>query len=101
MGGAGAVEHAFVRRQTHRQKGARGLRHNRWHHMTELQSHERLAPHTFPEILPSAAGSDIHALADDIRRNGLREPITLYEDKLLDGRARFLSDDTSTKVSAQ
>jgi N6-adenosine-specific RNA methylase IME4 len=33
--------------------------------------------------------SELHALAEDIRRNGLLHPITTYEGRILDGRNRF------------
>tara|TARA_Y100000310_G_scaffold66_1_gene69 strand:- start:1714 stop:2421 length:708 start_codon:yes stop_codon:yes gene_type:complete len=35
--------------------------------------------------------SELNELADDIRQNGLHKPIILYEDKILDGRNRFLA----------
>ena len=50
---------------------------------------KRLAPHTFATIFPTVDGSELHALAEDIRQHGLREPITLYQEKILDGRARY------------
>jgi hypothetical protein len=34
-------------------------------------------------------GDEFDALVKDIEDNGLREPITLYEDKILDGRNRY------------
>ena len=49
----------------------------------KLQAH-RLANH-----FPMMGSSELHALAEDIRRNGLLHPITTYEGRILDGRNRF------------
>jgi hypothetical protein len=53
------------------------------------QGNEPLAPHDIISCFPALEGPDLHALAEDIRRHGLLEPITLYQDKILDGRARY------------
>jgi hypothetical protein len=42
-------------------------------------------PHRFAKIFPPLTETQLTALADDMKANGLREPITLYEDKVLDG----------------
>ena len=42
-------------------------------------------------LFPLIEGTDFDALVDDISRNGLHEPITLYQDKILDGRNRYRS----------
>lgn len=51
--------------------------------MASLQDHE------FACIFPLLSDADLAALADDIEANGLREPIWLYEGKILDGRNRY------------
>jgi hypothetical protein len=49
----------------------------------------RLAPHAIANLFPAVEGPDLHSLAQDIRQHGLREPITLYDGKILDGYARY------------
>ena len=44
--------------------------------------------HPIAAIFPVMEGGELERLADDIQANGLREPITLYEGKILDGRNR-------------
>jgi hypothetical protein len=50
--------------------------------MTDYPEHPAAA------LLPMLADDELHRLADDIRANGLREPITLYQGQVLDGRNR-------------
>lgn len=45
--------------------------------------------HHLADRFPMMESKDKIELAGDIERNGLREPITLYEDKILDGRNRY------------
>jgi hypothetical protein len=45
--------------------------------------------HPLADIFPMLEDDDLRALAEDIRAHGLREPITLYEGKVLDGRNRY------------
>ena len=45
--------------------------------------------HPFAEIFPLAEGDELEALVASIRNGGVREPITLYEGKILDGRNRY------------
>jgi len=44
--------------------------------------------HDIANIFPLLTGSEFESLRDDIAKNGLREPITIYEGKILDGRNR-------------
>jgi hypothetical protein len=44
--------------------------------------------HPFAAIFPLLEGDTLQALAEDIQENGLREPIWLYEGRILDGRNR-------------
>lgn len=45
--------------------------------------------HTFADIFPLLGSDELKALADDIAANGQREPIWLFEGKVLDGRNRL------------
>lgn len=44
--------------------------------------------HPLAELIPPMGDAEYRELADDIAAHGLREPITLYEGKVLDGRHR-------------
>lgn len=48
----------------------------------------RLQAHPFSRLFPMLDGEAFEALADDIAENGLRNPITLFEGQILDGRNR-------------
>jgi hypothetical protein len=48
-----------------------------------------LKSHPLAEIFPRLDGADLKALADDIRKNGLRQAIVTYKGELLDGRNRL------------
>lgn len=45
--------------------------------------------HPFADLFPLMVGERFHALVEDIKRNGLNEPIVEYEGKILDGRNRY------------
>jgi hypothetical protein len=45
--------------------------------------------HELANVLPLIDDKQLKELADDIKENGLREEITLFEDKVLDGRNRY------------
>lgn len=44
--------------------------------------------HRIASIFPLLEGDELQALVDDIRKHGLREPVWLYDGKILDGRNR-------------
>jgi hypothetical protein len=46
-------------------------------------------PHPAAALFPMLGEDELQKLADDIRANGLLEPIVLYEGKVLDGRNRL------------
>jgi N6-adenosine-specific RNA methylase IME4 len=54
-------------------------------------SEERLAFHEYADIFPMLPLEELDTLAADIAANGLLEPITLYEGKVLDGRNRYVA----------
>jgi hypothetical protein len=47
--------------------------------------------HKLASMFPRIDGEAFDSLVEDIRANGLREPITRYEGAILDGRNRFLA----------
>ncbi len=44
--------------------------------------------HPLASVFPLMEGEEFSALVEDVRANGVLEPVTLYEDKILDGRNR-------------
>lgn len=52
---------------------------------------EQLVQHEFGKIMPRMSDEQYSALKDDIAKNGLLFPITIYESKVLDGWHRYLA----------
>lgn len=52
---------------------------------------DRLAFHEYADIFPMLPLEELDTLAADIAANGLLEPITIYEGKVLDGRNRYVA----------
>ena len=48
-----------------------------------------LKNHRYADIFPMMNEDDFNRLMEDVRENGLQEPIWLYEGKILDGRNRY------------
>ncbi len=47
--------------------------------------------HKLANIFPMLSTSELASLADDIKQNDLQDAIWLYEDKIIDGRNRYLA----------
>ena len=47
--------------------------------------------HPIANLLPLTEGEQLDALVEDIRANGLQEPIVIYEGLILDGRNRKIA----------
>jgi len=45
--------------------------------------------HPFADVFPLLSGEDFDRLCQDIREHGQREPVILYDGKILDGRNRY------------
>jgi len=50
---------------------------------------ENIEPHRLAIIFPELDDGKIRDLADDIRQNGLQQPIVMFEGRILDGRNRL------------
>jgi N6-adenosine-specific RNA methylase IME4 len=48
-----------------------------------------LESHQFADLFPMMAGAESDALRDDVKANGLIDPIVTFEGKILDGRNRY------------
>jgi ParB-like chromosome segregation protein Spo0J len=51
--------------------------------------------HPLAEIFPMLIEERLRELSQDIKEHGLLEPIVLHEDKILDGRCRYLAGETA------
>ena len=52
---------------------------------------ELIPSHPFADLFPLDDGDNLHALADDLKENGQRQPAWTFDGKLLDGRRRQLA----------
>jgi hypothetical protein len=57
----------------------------------DMPTDECLEFHPLADIVPLYDATQLALLARDIVANGLREPIVMYDGKILDGRNRFLA----------
>jgi len=53
-----------------------------------LPDYRKLEVHPLAELLPEASPEEYKALKESIRKNGLHEPMWLFEGKILEGRHR-------------
>jgi N6-adenosine-specific RNA methylase IME4 len=47
--------------------------------------------HEYADLFPMMQGTELLELTEDIRTHGLNQPIVLYENKILDGRNRYVA----------
>ncbi len=51
--------------------------------------YDNLVAHELANLLPMIDGNRFAELREDIRKNGVLEPIKLFEGRILDGRNRY------------
>jgi ParB-like chromosome segregation protein Spo0J len=59
--------------------------------MAKTKKSNTIEFHSVANIFPMMTGKEFEALKQDILTNGLKEPIWLYEGKIIDGRNRYLA----------
>ena len=59
-----------------------------YHPHLSWKCYDNLLPHELANLLPMIEGIKFAELKEDIRKNGILEPIKLFEDRILDGRNR-------------
>lgn len=57
--------------------------------MNEQMHYENIEYHPLANLFPLMQGDEYESLKADIKQNGLREPICMYDNMILDGRNRF------------
>ena len=57
----------------------------------DLANAPHLHFHELADVFPLLSETELNSLTEDIRQHGLREPIVLYQGKVLDGRNRWLA----------
>jgi ParB-like chromosome segregation protein Spo0J len=60
----------------------------------------KLEAHPLADLFPSIEGNEFSALVEDVRTNGLLDPIVLHEGMILDGRNRYRAA-TEAKVKVR
>ena len=50
---------------------------------------ETISFHPLADLFPLLSGPEFAELVEDVKRNGLREPICVFDGKILDGRNRY------------
>lgn len=56
---------------------------------TKSPNKDKLEFHPVANIMPMMSSTEFEALKLDVKANGLREPIVIYQDKIIDGRNRY------------
>jgi len=54
-----------------------------------MDAQTQIENHPFADLFPLILGTDFEQFKQDIAVNGLREPVWLYQNKILDGRNRY------------
>jgi hypothetical protein len=52
-------------------------------------TYDNMVPHELANLLPMIEGNKFAELKEDIRKNGILEPIKLFDARILDGRNRY------------
>lgn len=56
-----------------------------------FKEHEKVLIHPLANLFPAMGESEFAAFVEDIKANGVREPVWIYEGRIIDGRHRFVA----------